>query len=59
MSISTNIWNTSWSLRKLYGCKITLVVKENLSIVTKMTFREENVRRRFSVFILNSVFNIS
>jgi predicted DNA-binding protein with PD1-like motif len=49
--MSVVIWNASWSLRKLYGCRSILVVKENRSRVTRMTVREVSVKRTLSLCI--------
>ena len=50
--IRIDIWTTSWSRKKLTGCKRILVVGEKRSTVTRITDKEESVKMRFRVFIL-------
>src|SRR5579859_7467053 len=50
--ISTSICSTSCSLRKLYGCSRTLVVKEKRSMVTSTTDSDVRLKRMCSRFIV-------
>src|SRR2546421_1193490 len=53
--ISTSICMTSCSLRKLYGCNKTLVVKENRSIVTSTTDSDVRLKRICNRFMFPPV----